>query len=159
QTPTEADDIIIGRLEAIDGKIARAEAEIANLRREAIDLSRRRSEIEKVRERFRGMGYDHPQSTFGNDGDIADMLKGMLEGAVRSGVLWDMLRQGHQSRPARGSTDFGLPDFPMPFPTPREGDSATRGGGWRNPSSRGGWLPAPPDRPSDKDDFTTGGSF
>src|SRR5262249_53727027 len=89
QTPTEADDLIIGRLAAIDGKITGAETEIANLRREAIDLSRRRSEIEKLRERFRGMGYDHPQSTFGNDGDIANMLKGMLEGAVRSGVLWD----------------------------------------------------------------------
>jgi hypothetical protein len=159
RTPAGADDAIVSRIEAVDGKIARTEEEIANLRREAIALSRRRSEIEQVRDRFRRIGYDHPQSTFENDSDIAKVLKNMLEGAVRSGLLWDLLRQGRRSRPTRGSADFGQPGFPLPFPTLGDGASDTRGGGWRNPSSRGGWSPGPPESKSEDEDFTTGGSF
>jgi hypothetical protein len=158
RTPTEADEAIVERLRAIDGKIGKTEAEIADLRRQALELSRRRIEMEGVRGQFRGRGYDHPQSTFANDGDVSIALKNVLEGVVRSGILWDVLRQGHGSRPTRSGADFGGPSFPLPFPMP--GDSGdTTGGGWRNPSSGGAWRPAP-DRPrSQDDDFTTGGSF
>src|SRR5262245_20025622 len=159
RTATDADDAIIGKLEAVETKIRKTEAEIADIRREALDLSKRRAEIEKVRERFRGTGYDHPQIAFDNTGDISNVLKGVLEGAVRSGVLWDILRQGHRSRPTRGNADFGAPDFPLPFPLPGGGAGNTWGGGWRNPSSQGGWLPGPRESRPDDDNFTTGGSF
>jgi hypothetical protein len=129
------------------------------LRREALELSHRRSEMEQVREQFRRTGYDHPRSTFNNDGDIADLLKGMLEGAARSGALWDILQNGHRSRPNRGSTGFGLPDFPLPFPLPGGDTNDSSGGAWRNPSSRGGWSPRPPQPASNNNDFSTGGSF
>jgi chromosome segregation ATPase len=159
RTHTDADEAIVSRLEAIDAKIAKTESEVAELRRQALDLARRRGEMERVRDRFRSTGYDHPQSTFDNEGDIAGVLKKVLEGAVRSGVLWALLRQRHQSRPTRGSTGFGLPDFPLPFPMPGNRADHTRGGGWRDPSSRGGWSPGPSGDRSDDDDFTTGGTF
>jgi hypothetical protein len=156
RTSTSADEAVVGRIETIDAKLAETEKEISKLRRGAIDLSRRRSKIEDVREKFRRTGYDHPQSTFNNGGDIGSILGRVLEGAVRSGVLWDLLRQGHGSRPIRGGTDFGGASFPFPFPLPGGRPSDGTGDGWRNnPSSRGGWLPAPPDN----DQFTTGGSF
>jgi hypothetical protein len=159
RTPTHADEAIVERLETIDARIAKTEAEIADLRRQALELSRRRNEMEEVRGQFRGTGYDHPQSTFANDGDLSVVLKNVLEGAVRSGVLWDVLRQGHRSRPARSSADFGSPSFPLPFPMPGDNDGDTAGGAWRNPSSAGTWLPAPNRSRSHDDDFTTGGSF
>ena len=159
RTPTDADEAIVAKLEASAAKMSATEAEIANLRKQVVELSRRRSEMQEVRERFRRSGYDHPQSTFDNDGNIGNVLGGILEGAVRSGVLWDLLRQGHRSLPTRTSSDFGMPGFPLPFPTPGSGGNDTWGGGWRNPSSRGGWVPAPPAPRSDSDDFTTGGSF
>jgi hypothetical protein len=159
RTPTDADEAIVAKLEAIATKINRSEAEIAELRQQAIGLSRRRAEMQEVRERFRRSGYDHPQSTFNNEGDIGNILGGVLEGAVRSGILWDLLRQGHRSLPTRTSSDFGMPGFPLPFPIPGNGANDTWGGGWRNPSSRGGWAPAPPEPRSNNDDFTTGGSF
>src|SRR5262249_21753138 len=111
RTPTAADEAIVGRLEGIDQHIATTEAENTVLIRQALEPSRRRSEMDEVRERFRRTGYDHPQSTFNNGGDIADVLKSVLEGAVRSGLLWDMLQRGYRSRPTRGSTDFGFPNF------------------------------------------------
>jgi hypothetical protein len=159
RTPTSADEAIVGRIEGIEQNIAKTETEIAGLRREALELSRRRSEMEQVREQFRRTGYDHPRSTFNNDGDIADLLKGMLQGAVRSGALWDILQNGHRSRPTRGSTDFGRPDFPLPFPLPGGNTNDSAGGGWRNPSSRGGWSPRPPQPSANDTDFSTGGSF
>jgi hypothetical protein len=161
RTPTTADEGIVRGIESIDAKIAEAEAEIADLRRSAQELSDRRLEIERVRDRFRTTGYDHPQATFENDGAIADTLKNVLKGVVRSGVLWDLFRQGYGSRPSRSSTDFGSPGFPFPFPNSdgRNGDST--GGDWREPSRRGSWSPEPPEERSRSDDenFTTGGSF
>lgn len=117
RTPTTADEAIVRGLEAIDAKIATAEAEIAGLRRTAQELSSRRLEVEQVRDRFRTTGYDHPQATFDNNSAISDTLKDILEGVVRSGVLWDLLRKGYGSRPTRGGGDFGSPGFPFPFPS------------------------------------------
>jgi hypothetical protein len=158
RTPTAADEGVVARIEEIEGNIAKTEAEITLLRRGALELSRRRSEMEQVREQFRRTGYDHPRSTFNNGDGIADVLKGVVEGAIRSGILWDILHQGHRSRPTRGSTEFGLPHFPMPFPLPGGGPNDASGGAWRNPSSRGGWAPRPSQRANDRD-FSTGGSF
>jgi hypothetical protein len=157
RTPTGADEALIAQLESIDANIARTEAEIVSLRRAAIDLSRRRAEMDEVRKKFRGTGYDHPQSRFENDGDIGRALGSVLEGAVRSGVLWDLLRQGHRARPSRGSTHFGGPDFPFPFPN--SGGGSARGGEWRNPSTHGGWSSERSGSQRDSDGFSTGGSF
>ena len=161
RTPTSADDAIVRRLESIDGNVAKADAEVASLRRAAQDLARRRTEVQDVRDRFRGAGYDHPNATFGNDGAIADVLGRVLEGAANSGVLWDLLRGGYRYRQPRGRPDFGAPNFPFPFPIPGGGSNSSTGGGWREPSSRGGWSPREdyPDRSGGGDDFTTGGSF
>ena len=118
RTPTTADEAIVRGLEVIDAKIATAEAEIAGLRRTAQELSSRRLEVEQVRDRFRTTGYDHPQATFENNGAISDTLKDILEGVVRSGVLWDLLRKGYGSRPTRGGGTSALPVSRFPFPAP-----------------------------------------
>src|SRR5215813_2191101 len=159
RTPTQADEAIVAKLEALAANMTQTEGEIANLRKQIVVLSQRRSEMQEVRERFRRSGYDHPQIGFDNEGNIGNVIGSVLEGAVRSGVLWDILRQGHRSLPTRTSSDFGMPGFPVPFPMPGGGGNDTWGGGWRNPNSGGGWAPAPPEPRSDSDDFTTGGSF
>jgi hypothetical protein len=53
-------------------------------------LSRRRAGIEQS-SNASGKGYDQPQTIFNNDGDIANVRRSMLKGAVRSGALWDLL--------------------------------------------------------------------
>jgi hypothetical protein len=161
RTPTSADDAMVRKLESIDANVAKTESEVASLRRSAQDLARRRTDVQDVRDRFRGAGYDHPNATFGNDGAITDVLGRVLEGAANSGVLWDLLKGGYRYRQPRGRPDFGAPNFPFPFPIPGGGTNASTGGGWREPSSRGGWSPREdhPDRSGGGDDFTTGGSF
>ena len=165
RTATTADERIVRRIELIDQRMATITREMSELRRSARDLADRRGEVERVRDRFRSAGYDHPQATFGNDSQIGQVLGQVLEGVVRSGILWDLLREGFRTRPSRGRPDFGAPGFPFPFPMPGGGDNGTSGGGWREPSSRGGWFPTggggSRDRGSSRgnDDFTTGGSF
>ena len=96
----------------------------------------------------------------------------ILEGVVRSGILWDLLRGGFGTRPSRGRPDFGSPTFPFPFPMPGGGEDGARGGEWREPGTRGGWSIPPLDFPSGgggggssggggggDDGFSTGGSF
>ena len=136
RTPTDADDAIVRRIETIDAGIRKADAEIAGLRRTAQDVARRRTEVQQVRDRFRGAGYDHPNATFGNDRDIAEMLKSVLAGGA-GGLLWDLLRGGYTYRPPRSPPDFGGTGYP--FPLPRTGTREPPGERWREPSSRGTW--------------------
>jgi hypothetical protein len=150
---------LVRRLEGIDSNIARMDAEAGKLRRSAQELARRRLEVQDVRDRFRKAGYDHPHATFGNDGDIAEVLGSILAGAVNSGALWDLLRGGYRYRGPRNRPDFGGPGFPFPFPVPGGGRTTWSGGGWREPSSRGGWSPQDDGGGGDDDRFTTGGSF
>jgi len=164
RTPTSADEAIVRRIEEIDAQIAKVTAEIADLRRTARDVAQRRGEVESVRDRFRGAGYDHPNATFGNGEEIGRMLAAILEGVVRSGILWDLIRGGFRTRGYRGNPDFGSPSFPFPFPMPGGGSTGPSGGGWREPTSQGGWFPPSGDGGGDSggsrdDGFSTGGSF
>jgi hypothetical protein len=166
RTATPADDAIVRRLEGTDGQIDKADQELAELRRTAQDLAKRRIEIERVRDRFRGAGYDHPHGTFGNDSDIADALGRMLAGTIGGAVLWDILQGGYSTRGPMGRPDFGYPSSPFPFPIPGGGNNGPWGGDWRDPSSRGGWAPdgggsggGGGGGGGGSDDFTTGGSF
>jgi hypothetical protein len=165
RTPTGADDAIVRRMETIDAGITKTDEEIAELRRTARKLAQRRLEVQQVRNRFRGAGYDHPNATFGNDNAIADALKSILAGAA-GGVLWDVLRSGYSYRTPRGRGDFGGSSFPFPMPHPRgETSDHSSDGGWREPSSRGSWSSdgdgsVSVDMPdAGNDEFTTGGSF
>jgi hypothetical protein len=150
RTATPADEAIVRKLEETDERIAKADAEVASLRRSAQDLAKRRMEVERVRDRFRDAGYDHPHTTFGNEGDLARVLQQILKGAVQSGLLWELLRRGYGFRRPRGRPDFG---GHFPFPIPGGGSPGPIGGDWREPRSGGDWSP------KDDDRFTTGGSF
>jgi hypothetical protein len=159
RTATESDDRLVQRIDLLDQKLAKVQDEIATLRKTAQSLAQRRVDVENVRDRFRSSGYDHPNATFGNENEIGKILAQVIEGVVRSGILWDLLRGAFGTRRSRGRPDFGAPTFPFPFPMPGGGDGA-RGGEWRQPDTRGGWSSPSPGPPrNDSDEFKTGGSF
>jgi chromosome segregation ATPase len=169
RTATPADDAIVRRIGELNSRINRVDQEISETRKSAREIAERRVEVERTRDRFRGSGYDHPDAVFKNDNQLGQVLGQVLEGVVRSGVLWDLLRGGFGVKPPRGRPDFGGRPFPFPFPFPG-GNEGARGGEWRRPEANGGWLP-PFEFPSgggrrrdDDDDedrggFSTGGRF
>jgi uncharacterized membrane protein YgcG len=162
RTALLSDDTIVKKLETIDGQIAKTDAEVADLRNTAKDLAKRRVEIERVRDRFRGAGYDHPHGTFGNDSDIADALGRTMAGTIAGQVLWEILQGGYATRGPMGRPDFGYPTFPFPFPIPGGGSNGPWGGEWRDPGSHGNWFPnggGDFGGGGGGGDFSTGGSF
>jgi regulator of replication initiation timing len=166
RTATPEDERLVGQIEAMDRDIAAIRRQLDDLRATAATLSERRAGVEQTRERFRRSGYDHPHATFGNERVIADVLGGLLSGALKGGLLWDTLRRGYENRPPSGRPDFGG-GFPFPVPGGWDGQGSgggVSGGGWREPQSSGPWAPteAPGNgSPSGQDDdnFTTGGRF
>ncbi len=166
RTATEADDAIVRRIGDLNARIERIDREVVELRRSAKTIAERRVEVERTRDRFRGAGYDHPNATFENESQLGKVLAQILEGVVRSGILWDLIRAGFGLRYPRGRPDFGG-DGSFPFPLPRrDRDDGPRGGEWRRPNSQGGWIPpigfpsgGSRRRDDDDDRFTTGGSF
>ncbi len=159
RTASTADDAIVGKLERLEQQIAKADNEVAELRRTARELANRRIEIERVRDRFRGAGYDHPHGTFGNDSAISDALGRMIAGSIGGQILWQILQGGYGTRGPMGRPDFGYPTSPFPFPIPGGGNNGPWGGEWRDPSSRGSWSPDGGGGGGGSDDFSTGGRF
>jgi chromosome segregation ATPase len=165
RTATPADEALVRRIETIDRRIAAAESELTELRRSARQLAERRVDVERARDRFRRSGYDHPHARFPNDGAISDALGGVLSGALKGAILWDILRGGYRQQEPQGRPDFG---GGFPFPMPGGFGGSTSGDGWHDPGSSGSWspMPDPPSGPwggggdgGGSDTFSTGGRF
>lgn len=157
QTATRADDDLVRRIEQVDGRLQAAEAESAQLRRQAQELAVRRSEVERQRDGFRRQGHDGPLGQVGNDGLLADVLGGIVKGAIEGAVLGGVLKEGARRRSPRADSGFGgsggftLPDFGG------GGGGFGGGGGWGGGGgNRGGGSSS---GPSGGDGFRTGGSF
>lgn len=148
-TPTQEDERILERLIAIEKQIAEREAELGKTRETIRELARRRGELELARDEARRQGYDQPHSTFGNDSIIADVITGIVKGAMRSNDLGKVLREGFSRRAPRSDPGFGGGSWPFPdLGSSRSGGSSTRTR--RFPSSGSG---------SSKGGFRTGGRF
>lgn len=155
QTPTRDDDMIVARIEKIDNQIARAEDEMASLRRKAQEVAGRRVEVERERDSFRKRGWDNPYGQVTNENMLGDVLGSLIKGAIQGAVLGGVLRDGYQERRPRADSDFGGSggfNFPLP---PLGGDSGggwIGGGGWGGGSDSGGLG-------GGGDGFHTGGSI
>ncbi|CCV05972.1 hypothetical protein MESS2_190041 [Mesorhizobium metallidurans STM 2683] len=135
-TPTPADEQIVQKLLESGQKIARAEAEIQNIRQTAVDLARKRAELEQSLGQFHQRGYGDPMGGFTNGDVIGGVIGGILSGALRSRNLDDALNGGFRQRPPRLPGGFG--------------------GGLRLPRGGGGGLGRPP---AGGGGFRTGGRF
>jgi hypothetical protein len=134
KTPTPEDERIVASLREIEQALVRREAEAEEVRKAAVELARKRAELEGSRDRFRSSGYDNPMGEFINGALIGTIISEILRGAMNSRNLNDALADGFRRRPPPGGT-FG--------------------GGFRLP--RGGGRPSLPRMP--RGGFRTGGRF
>jgi uncharacterized membrane protein YgcG len=133
RTASDEDDAIVKRVHGLRDQIALAEKEVVGIRNDARELSRRRTEIEGLRDRFRSEGYDHPNVVFSNNSMLGNLLGEVLKGAIQGAILWDAIRRGHEVRYPRRDDMWGGGGG-VSFPMPRR-----RGGGWSPGSGGGGW--------------------
>jgi len=155
RTRSPDDDKIVRQIEAVEQRLAKAEADVDHIRAEARDIARRRAEVERQRDEFRGRGYDNPYGGFGNGGMLGSILGGILQGAIQGSVLRDALKDGYRQRDnpwggglgggSGGGPVFGPWTVPDNSPSPGGGQWVPPwldgGGGSGSGGSGGGWLP------------------
>lgn len=125
-TKTPEDEKIVQRLREIESRLVRREAQAEEVRRAAIDLARKRIELEHARDDFRGAGYDRPGGQFANGAIIGSIIQEVLRGALSSKSLNDALRDGFSiPKSTRRSGGFGG-GFKIPSPSrPSRGPSGS----------------------------------
>ena len=151
KTPTPEDERIVATLREIEPALRRREAEAEEVRRTAVELARKRTELETSRDNFHRQGYDDPRGKFSNGPDIGSVIGGMLGGMLSSRNLNDAFGRGWSSPTSRGSgSTFG---GGIRFPS--GGSKGSRPSAPSRPS-----RPSPPSRPSrPSGGFKTGGRF
>jgi hypothetical protein len=78
RTKTDADRVIVEKIDRLTQSIARADEEIAQIWGQIREVTARRVEIEQARREFRQRGYGYPGTAFGNETTINDVLGGIL---------------------------------------------------------------------------------
>lgn len=141
-TRTPQDDTIVKQIDDARSRAQQEEEEMREHKSRIKTLASRRREIEDIQYEFKKQGFDRPQSSFGEDKLVGDVLTDFLRGAITAGAYWDMWRRsqnwsggmdpwGHQDR---GERDSGWGNFPWP-------DSSFGGGARRSGGTSWGRLP------------------
>lgn len=142
-TPTPEDETIVKSLQQAERDLVRIAAQTEELRTAAVDLAKRRTELERSETNFRKAGYDDPFGEFVNGAVIGGIIEGIIRGAMSSRNLDDILGKEYRRRAPRGGGFGGG----FGGSTGRSGGSIRIGGSSR-PSGRSGGG-----------GFRTGGSF
>jgi hypothetical protein len=106
-TATPEDDRIVARLRELEMTIKRVDSQVEETRKTALDLAKKRTELERSTDNFRTKGYDDPFGGFVNERVIAQVIGGILGGVLSSRDLEKVLRDGFQRRPPRAPGNFG----------------------------------------------------
>ncbi len=99
-TRTTDDDRLVQHIELTQNAIAKAESEVGKIRDEAREIARRRGELEGVRDKVRARQYDSPwgQVQVDRNDMLADLIGGIVRGALQGAVLWDVFERGYSKR-------------------------------------------------------------
>ncbi|WP_321343721.1 hypothetical protein [Breoghania sp.] len=95
-TPHKDDDQIVRRLQDIEIAMEDKQREIERTRQTALEIARKRAELDRSREEIRRQGYDRQGGGFSNEQLIGNILGGILAGALSSRDLGDAMRSGYR---------------------------------------------------------------
>ncbi|MBV8359655.1 MAG: hypothetical protein JO189_17220 [Deltaproteobacteria bacterium] len=124
RTPSPDDDRIVKSLQEQERAIAQTDSQIQQIRRTAIEVAKKRAELEQSRSRFQQAGYDDPLGGFVNGALIGTILGGILNGSRSSGTLDNVFNDGFRRRLPPSNGGFGGMRLPG-------GGSQGDGGGFR----------------------------
>lgn len=112
ETPTPEDEQIVARLQEIVPRLEQLGEQADEARQTLLELTRRRSELERSSQDFRRTGYERGGGTFLNDKLIGDVIGGIIGGVLSSRELRDALRSGYRPAPRpRGRSRSSGPSF------------------------------------------------
>jgi hypothetical protein len=153
------DDEIIERL--INAEDEKADIALLSQKLKSVMAKHRDrlQELESTRKEFKARRYDNPRSGFSDGAMVGVVLGELLNGALKSKSLWDVLEQQQRPQRRRSRPDFGSGGFGRGTPwggnAPQRGPShrGRSGGGFGGGGfSTGGGF-------GGGDNFRTGGGF
>ncbi|MEJ8475437.1 hypothetical protein [Roseibium algae] len=124
-TPSPEDERIIRRIEDQLDRIDRFQREMRQDRELLRDITRRRSELSQVTQKFRRSGYDTWDSTFSDNNLTTVLLGELVKGAITGADYWTRAQKSHKRRKPRG----GRVGFPRGSGLPRSMGGGFSGGG------------------------------
>lgn len=167
-TPMPEDDAIVARLLDLERERSAAAAAARELKEVAARDRARATDLEELRRRFTGQGFDRPGTSFADPSLIGTLLVQLLNGAVTRDALWRILEQQRRYAPPRSDPTFGSGGFGRgtpwgggaSFPSGGFGGTGRAGGGGFKPGGSvggGGFRTGGSLR--GKGGFRTGGKF
>lgn len=165
ETASVEDDRIVGELIALKRERFELEEARAAEGRSLAGESRRLSELEAIRRRFKGARFDSPYSEFPGEDFIGALIVEFLRGALQGDDLWRRIERGHRARRRRWDDDVGGDPWRDPIGRPRmprrSGDGFRPGPGPGSPPGLPPRIPRIPrlPRPPSRGGFRTGGGF
>ncbi len=121
-TRTGQDDTIVAQIDDTRARLREEEEESREQRERLKTLAARRRELEDIQWEFKKQRFDDPQSSFGEDRLVGDLLNDFLRGGISAASYWDQWRKsqnwapgnewgaGYQrTRQPRSNTPWGPP--------------------------------------------------
>ena len=151
-TPMPEDDAIVARLLDLERERSAAASAARELKEVAARDRARATDLEELRRRFTGQGFDRPGTTFSDPTLIGTLLVQLLNGAMTRDALWRILEQQRRYTPPRSDPTFGSGGFGRGSPWGGGGSFPSGGfGGTGRAGGGGGFKPS-------GGGFKTGGS-
>lgn len=162
QTRTGQDDTIVAQIDDARTRLREEEEESREQRERLKTLAARRRELEDIQWEFKKQRFDDPQSRFGEDRLVGDLLNDFLRGGISAASYWDQWRKsqnwapgaewgagykstrrsGPNNNPWPSDTGFRWPDNSVGGSGGRSGNGGF-GGGWSGKPSGGGGFSRP----------------
>lgn len=161
RTRTIADDQALDAITRARGQLEKADAEVAEIRKQIREASRKRTELEGARDRARAGGYDSPMGGFDGSQIIGQVIGGILSGVLQGAALDKAIRDNYRWREPQSDPDFGRTrrsDGGFSSPWGGGGSSSGSGGPWGG-SWGGGGGGGSSSGGGGGGDYKTGGSF
>lgn len=137
-TPMPEDDAIVARLLDLERAREAAATAARELKEVATRDRTRASDLEELRRRFTGQGFDRPGTTFADATLIGTLLVQLLQGAVTRDALWRVLEQQRRYAPPRTDPNFGSGSFGRGSPWTGSGTGSRPSGGFGGTGRAGG---------------------
>lgn len=99
RTRTGQDDTIVAQIDDTRTRLREEEVESRDQRERLKTLAARRRELEDIQWEFKKQRFDDPQSSFGEDRLVGDLLNDFLRGGISAASYWDQWRKSQNWAP------------------------------------------------------------
>ncbi len=110
-TPYPEDDMIVSQMIDTEGERQSLEKSIDTVEKSLQLHNKRLQELEEMRREFKRRRYDNPRAAYSDGAMIGMVLNNVLNGAMQSDSLWDVLNRQQRHRTGRSNPHFGSGGF------------------------------------------------